>query len=320
MVLISIDTLRSDHLPAYGYTGVKTPAIDRLREESILFEHAFSPLPADPAVAHVAPHRPAAERARRARQHGLLPWSGRRLLPAARARAAGYRTGATVSAAVLDRASGLAEGFDLYDDDMGTQRGFETATAQRSGDVTLEAARQWVDSVRGEPFFLFFHIYEPHTPYEPPADLAGRFASPYDGEIAAADRIVGRLLDHLRGLDLYDRALVVLLSDHGEGLGDHGIEEHGLLLYREALQVPLLLKLPNGELGGETVAILQLVDLGPTLTRCSDRGGGRPAGASLASWSWRATHPKRRSTPRPSSRGSTSAGARSPPSSAIPTT
>jgi arylsulfatase A-like enzyme/Flp pilus assembly protein TadD len=268
VVLISIDTLRSDHLPAYGYTGVKTPAIDGLREESILFEHAFSHSPL------TLPSHTSLLTGRLPSEHGVRDNMGYPLdaaagfyLPRALG-AAGYHTGATVSTAVLDRSSGLAEGFDLYDDDMGTQRDFETATAQRSGDVTLEAARQWVDSVRGEPFFLFFHIYEPHAPYEPPADLAGRFASPYDGEIAAADRIVGRLLDHLRELDLYDRALVVLLSDHGEGLGDHGIEEHGLLLYREALQVPLLLKLPDGVLGGETVDDpVQLVDLVPTLAR-----------------------------------------------------
>ena len=110
---------------------------------------------------------------------------------------------------------------------------------QRTGDITLRAARTWIDANAAAPFFYFFHIYEPHTPWEPT----------YDADVAASDAIVGRFLDHLRQSGVYDKSTIVLLSDHGEGLGDHGEDEHGVFLYREAIQVPLMLKLPKGAAG-----------------------------------------------------------------------
>jgi tetratricopeptide (TPR) repeat protein len=116
------------------------------------------------------------------------------------------------------------------------------------------------------PFFLFFHLFEPHSPYAPPEPYASRFEHAYDGEIAAADQVVGQLFDLLRELGVYREALIVLFSDHGEGLGDHGEEEHGLFLYREALEVPLIFKLPGNERAGETVrGPAQLVDVYPTV-------------------------------------------------------
>src|SRR5262249_60081902 len=98
----------------------------------------------------------------------------------------------------------------------------------------------------GKPFFAFLHLYEPHTPYEPPEPYKSRYREPYDGEIAAADAIVGKFLSLLKENSLYEKALIFFLSDHGEGLGDHGEAEHGMFLYRETLQVPLLVKLPGG--------------------------------------------------------------------------
>ena len=132
----------------------------------------------------------------------------------------------------------------------------------------------------GEPFFLLFHLFEPHLPYDPPEPFASRYASAYDGEIAAADRVVGELVGLLRELGVYDETAIVLLSDHGEGLGDHGEEEHGIFLYREALQVPLLLKLPGNARAGEAVAApVGLTDLHPTLLELA---GGQPPAAGPA--------------------------------------
>ncbi len=126
--------------------------------------------------------------------------------------------------------------------------------------------KPWLRSVADLPFFLFFHIFEPHSPYEPPEKYSTRYPSPYDGEVAAADEVVGDLFDELRSLDVYDRALIVLLSDHGEGLGDHGEDEHGLFLYRSTLQVPMILKLPHAQRAGEAVdSPVQLIDVYPTL-------------------------------------------------------
>ena len=115
--------------------------------------------------------------------------------------------------------------------------------------------------------FAFLHLFEPHTPYEPPEPYKSRYPSAYDGEIARADEIVGDFLDFLKGRGLYESAVIIFLSDHGEGLNDHGEEEHGVLLYREAIRVPLLVKLPGSRRGGEDVASpVALIDVFPTIT------------------------------------------------------
>ena len=108
--------------------------------------------------------------------------------------------------------------------------------------------------MKARPFFLFLHIYEPHFPYEPPEPFRSRYGATYDGEVAASDAVVGEFLGQLKRDGIYDRAIILLVSDHGEGLGDHGEQEHGILLYREVLHVPLLLKLPGSRDGGTRVA------------------------------------------------------------------
>ena len=174
----------------------------------------------------------------------------------------GYRTAAAVSAGPLGASKGLARGFDRYDDD------FEAAGRWpgrwiRPGPETFGQALAWLRTHDDRPCCLFTHIFEPHQPYDAPA---GRGATPYDDDIAAADAAVGRFLEELKALDLYDRSLIVLFSDHGEGLGDHVEEEHGLLLYREVLAVPLVVKLPGQRLAGTAVgAVAQLIDIAPTV-------------------------------------------------------
>jgi arylsulfatase A-like enzyme/Flp pilus assembly protein TadD len=269
VVLISVDTLRSDRLPAYRYDGVETPAIDRLRRDGILFERAYTHIPLT-LPAHVS------------LLTGLLPPThgvrdnlGYTVDAAAKSllqqtlKESGYATGAGVSAYVLRRSTGLGTGFDFFDDDieLSSRTGGPGIQAiQRPGAETLNAVRPWLRSVADRPFFLFFHIFEPHSPHEPPAEYAARYPSPYDGEVAAADEVVGDLLEELRSLDVYEKTFIVFLSDHGEGLGDHGEAEHGLFLYRSTLQVPLIIKLPQGERAGETVEYpVQLIDVYPTL-------------------------------------------------------
>ncbi len=182
-------------------------------------------------------------------------------------KAKGYATGAAVSAWVLRGASGIGEGFDAYDDRIAAPAGSDAlGRVQRSGGETAAIASAWLRGVKDKPFFLFFHVYEPHAPYEPPEPFRSRYPLAYDGEIAAADGIVGGLLEELRRLGVYERALVIVLSDHGEGLGEHGEEEHGILLYRWALHVPLMLKLPGSARAGAAVpAPAELIDIVPTL-------------------------------------------------------
>src|SRR5260370_24474476 len=156
--------------------------------------------------------------------------------------------------------------------------------AKRPGAESARVALDWVrrrlsPEGAGHPFFLFLHLYEPHAPYRPPEPFASRYrASPYDGEIAAADAVVGDLLGELERLGIYDRAVVALLSDHVDGLGQHGEQQHGMFLYRETLQVALLLKLPGSRLGGGRVAApAQLIDVAPTFLRLA----GLPVPAGL---------------------------------------
>jgi choline-sulfatase len=282
IVLISIDTLRSDHLPAYGYKGVETPAIDALRKDSILYERAYSHIPLTlPSHATILTGLlPPANGVRdnvgyvlEAAKHPHLPRS---------LKAAGYATGAAVSAYVLRAETGMATDFDFYDGAIDAKAGQALGRSQRPGRETAEIAKTWMHTVDGaggsggsgnsggsgaKPFFLLLHLYEPHMPYAPPEPFASRYRQiPYDGEIATADAIVGDFLADLKQRGIYDRAIVVLLSDHGEGLLDHGEQEHGVFLYREALQVPLLIKLPKSMRGGARVATpAGLVDLFPTL-------------------------------------------------------
>ena len=289
IVLIVIDTLRSDRLPVYGYGGVATPAIDRLAADGLVFERAYSHTPLTlPSHASIFTGQlPERHGVRDNRGYHFDP-SGRPYLPRD-LRRAGYRVGGAVSAYVLHRSSGFGgvagagdgagdtagetadddgAGFEFWDDAMVIRDNVALGGVARQGVETLETLRPWLAEVAvGEaPFFLFLHLFEPHSPYTPPEPFASTVASPYDGEIAEADRVVGLLLAELDRAGRYDDSLVVLLSDHGEGLGDHGEDEHGLFLYREALQVPLILKGPAGwSAEGRVAAPVQLVDVLPTL-------------------------------------------------------
>ncbi len=281
VVLISVDTLRSDHLPAYGYDGVATPAIDSLRRDGILFERAYTHVPLT-LPAHTSLLTGVLPPIHGVRDNlGYTVDPSRAPLLQQTLKEAGYATGAGVSAFVLRSATGVGAGFDLYDDNIEFAAGSGQAgvqTIQRPGAETLDAIRPWLGSVADRPFFLFLHIFEPHTPYEPPAEYAARYPSAYDGEVAAADDVVGDLLDELRSLGVYENALIVFLSDHGEGLGDHGEDEHGLFLYRSTLQVPLIIKLPESERAGEAVSEpVQLIDVYSTLVTAL----GLPRGQDL---------------------------------------
>ena len=283
IVLISIDTLRSDRLPAYGYRQIATPGIDALRRDAILFERAYSPTPST-FPSHVS------------LLTGLLPPDhGVRgnlgyLLDAARVsylpevlKQKGYATGAAVASFVMRAETGLDAGFDFYEDEIDYRSDIGSAGFQRSGRDTLAVALPWLRSVTDRPFFFFLHLYEPHSPYQAPEPYASLYPSPYDAEIAAVDDVVADLLRELKALDRYEDSVVILTSDHGEGLGEHGEDEHGIFLYRESLQVPLILKLPGYRSAGRSVGTpVQLIDLFPTILDLV--GGKRPqklSGTSL---------------------------------------
>lgn len=274
IVLVSIDTLRADRLPAYGYSKIRTPQIDRLAADGVLFEHAYSHSPQTlPAHTSILSGRLPFEHGVRD-NIGFSVKPGERLLSHALTDD-GFATAGFVSAYVLRTQTGINQGFGVWDDELpAASPDRPLGQVQRPGEDTVAAAIRWIDQQASPRFFLFVHIYEPHRPYAPPARFAA--AGPYDGEVEHSDEIVGRLFDHLRAKELYDRSTIVLLSDHGEGLGDHGEDEHGIFLYRETIRVPLVFKLPDSRGRGRRVAApVQHLDLLPTLL---DLAGARIPG------------------------------------------
>ncbi|HEV8348522.1 MAG TPA: sulfatase-like hydrolase/transferase [Vicinamibacterales bacterium] len=264
IVLISIDTLRADHLPAYGYTKVRTPAIDALAADGIVFERAYSHAP-QTLPAHVSLFSGRLPFDTGVRDNaGFVVNPDERLL-ATMLEERGYATGGIVSAYVLRKETGINKGFGFFDSTMpASSPELGIGQVQRDGAESEAIAERWLDQKRSPSVFLFLHLYEPHKPYTPPP----RFSEylPYDGEIAYSDEIVGRLVRFLKARGLYDRSTIVLLSDHGEGLGDHGEQEHGLFLYDEAIRVPLIIKQPENAGAGRRVRVaVQHVDLVPTL-------------------------------------------------------
>jgi len=267
VILISVDTLRADRLPAYGYTRVETPNLERFRGETWFFERAYSPCPM------TLPSHVTMLTGLLPPQHGVRNNVGYEFDGRAHAslptllRANGYATGAAISSYVLRGATGLAALFDFYEDSVDPRPGSPFADYQRSGYTTLALATEWLARHKDGPFFFFFHVYEPHVPYEPPEPFRSRYGATYDGEVATTDDVVGRFLGELKKLGVYDKAVVIFTSDHGEGLGDHGEEQHSILLYMEAIRVPLMLKLPGSAGAGRRVTVpVQLSDILPTVT------------------------------------------------------
>jgi choline-sulfatase len=283
VILISIDTLRADHLPAYGYKGVETPNIDRLRNDAVLFTHAYShvPLTLPSHVSLLTGELPPDNGVRNnigftfdPAKHSTIPM----LL-----KEKGYATGAAVSAYVLRGNSGLSGAFDFYDDNITVKAGEVVGRLQRPGGESEAIAERWIDEHAQQPFFFFLHIFEPHAPYTPPEPFRTKYtAVPYDGEIATADAIVGKFLDYLKQKGIYDRATIVLLSDHGEGLSEHGEDEHGIFLYMEDIHVPLMLKLPQRERARSTIDVpVQLIDVYPTIAAIAGASTASRKGRSL---------------------------------------
>ena len=267
VILISIDTLRADHLPAYGYTKVRTPNLDRLQAQTWFFEHAYTPCPMTlPAHTTMLTGQLPPEHGARNNAGFVFDGKSHPNLPAL-LKQHGYAAGAAVSSYVLRFETGLGDLFDYYEDSVETAPGVESVHYRRAGDKTEAFARDWIAKHASAPFFFFFHIYEPHLPYEPPEPFRSEYGVTYEAEIATADAIVGSFIDDLKRLGVFDRALVIVTGDHGEGLGDHGEEQHSILLYLETLHVPLFVKLPDAYGAGRRVsAPVQLSDIMPTVT------------------------------------------------------
>jgi len=267
--LVTIDTLRPDHLHCYGYDQIQTPSIDSLASDGIRFEQAYTPIPI------TLPSHTVMLTGTYPMMSGMHDFSGNNLNPeqatlAGVLRARGYDTGAVIAAAVLDRRFGLNHGFDFYYDHFNFSRLAESNLdfMERPANEVIDQALKWLAKPRQRPFFLWVHLYDPHHPYHPPAPFNETYrANLYDGEVAFADTQLGRLLAYLKQRGMYNRTVIALSGDHGEGLGEHGEKTHGFFIYNTTLHVPLILK-PSAEIKFTNRVVkkdVSLVDLMPTL-------------------------------------------------------
>jgi len=268
--LITIDTLRADHVHCYGYKDIETPGMDGLAEDGIRFTNAFTPSPITNTshtsiLTGLLPTN-----------HGVadfgMPLAASHSTLAQLLHAQGYRTAAFIGSVILDSRSmapGLDRGFDFYDNFPP-----HAATKSRWGRLERRAmevvqhSEAWLAKQPTGPRFMWMHFYDPHDPYEPPAPFSQRYKKHlYDGEIAYADSAIASFIGYLKKHGLYKNAVIVVVGDHGEGLGEHNEDTHGIFLYDSTTHVPLLIKLPVGQ-GGTKRAVeaqVRTIDILPTV-------------------------------------------------------
>jgi arylsulfatase A-like enzyme/Flp pilus assembly protein TadD len=245
VLLVTIDTLRADRIG----TGV-APTLDRLAANGVRFTSARTAAPLT-LPSHATIHTGLLPPEHGVRENGAGALAANQTTVATRLKAAGYLTAAFVGAFVLDRRFGLAQGFDVYDDQIPRDpRATERLEAERPAGAVIDRALAWLNqqspvSNHQSHWFIWIHLYDPHAPYAPPPDYRGRTGTPYDDEVAYADAQLARLVDAMRASGALDRTLVVVAGDHGEGLGDHGEQTHGMLLYESTVRVPLIVSEPG---------------------------------------------------------------------------
>ena len=246
LVLISIDTCRADHLSCYGYERPTTPNIDAVASEGALFERATAAVPLTlPSHSTMLTGTLPPYHGVRDNEGYVLSEANETLAEILKAR--GYKTAAAVGSFVLDARFGLAQGFDTYDDRMDAGPATPFSGAERRGEEVSRSAVQWLEANREEPFFLFLHYFDPHWDYRPPPPFDEIYADePYAGEVAYVDHCIGTVLDKLKSLGLYDTALIAIVGDHGESLGQHGEPGHGFFVYESSLRTPFIVRPPGG--------------------------------------------------------------------------
>jgi choline-sulfatase len=266
LLLITVDTTRADRLEPYGARDVETPVMTQLAAESVLFEQALAVAPIT-LVAHASLLTGLHPPRHGVRNNGTHFAAEKLELLSETLRARGFRTGAVVSASVLEARYGLSQGFEHYDDDLSDGRDrHPRVVADRPAEFTVDRARRWLDGLGPrERFLLWVHFYDPHANYAPPPPYRERYRErPYDGEIAYMDREIGRLLEHPRLAGAED-VVTALIGDHGESLGEHGESSHAILAYQSTLHVPFLLRIPGLPGGIRVAEPVSQVDLAPTL-------------------------------------------------------
>ena len=267
--LVTIDTLRSDHIRCYGYERIETPALDELAKQGIRFTKAFTPSPIT-NTSHVSILTGLQPSSHGVSDFGVPLTVEHATLPEILQKQ-GYQTAAFIGSVILDSktlAPGLDRGFTYYDSfPQQTETKSRWGRIERRGMDVVERAENWLGAHGAIPQFVWVHLYDPHDPYEPPPPYSeiykGRL---YDGEVAYADSALGHFLAYLKKQNLYEDALIFVLGDHGEGLGEHGEDTHGIFLYDATTHVPLLIKLPNEREASRVVdEQVRTLDVMPTI-------------------------------------------------------
>jgi arylsulfatase A-like enzyme/Flp pilus assembly protein TadD len=267
VVVITIDTLRADHVGCYGYKQIRTPNIDALAADGARFERAYAAVPV------TLPSHTVMFTGTYPMLNGMHDFAANKLNATQPTLASvlkqhGYATAAVIGSAVLDSRFGLNRGFDFYYDHFDFNRLQESnlEEMERPGNMVADVTLDWLSKNYSKKFFLWMHLYDPHYPYHPPAPYAAEYKDrPYDGEIAFADAQVGRLIRFLKSKGLYGNTLIVLSGDHGESLGEHGEKTHGFFIYNATLHVPFMIHLPGAAAPRVVPELVSLADLMPTV-------------------------------------------------------
>jgi arylsulfatase A-like enzyme/Tfp pilus assembly protein PilF len=271
IILFTIDTLRADHLECYGYQGVKTPQINRMAEEGVLFEHNIVQTPL------TLPSHSSIMTGTYPLYHGIRDNGGFYLDEshttfAEVMKGQGYATAAFIAAFVLDSRWGLDQGFDYYYDnfDLTKYKTVSLDSVQRRGDEVLTEAYRWLGENGAQKFFAWIHLYDPHTPYDPPEPYKSQYGGKryrlYDGEIAYVDQLIGEFRTYMEENGLWEKTLILFTADHGESLGEHEESAHGFFIYDSDVRVPLIVKFPGGKLAGRTITNqVRSIDIMPTV-------------------------------------------------------
>jgi arylsulfatase A-like enzyme/Tfp pilus assembly protein PilF len=265
VLLVTFDTTRADHLSIHGGQA-RVPNLERLAAEGVQFDAAFAPTPLT-LPSHVSLFTGQYPASHGVHNNGTFVLSDEAMSLTEVLRAQGFQTGAVVGSLVLDSRYGLAQGFEVYDDQMPAPPGAATLYVERRAAEVADRALAWLDAREDQRWFLWLHFFDPHWEYQPPEPFGSQYPdSPYDGEIAYADQQLGRVLGRLEERGWLDETLVVLTSDHGESLDEHGEATHGLFVYDATMHVPLLLRHPARlDQGRNVSSVASLVDVAPTI-------------------------------------------------------
>jgi arylsulfatase A-like enzyme/Flp pilus assembly protein TadD len=269
ILFISVDTCRADYLSCYGCPRRTTPNIDKIAQESFIFRNAITPVPLT-LPSHISMLTGTIPS-----YHGVHDNEGYKLdesniTLAEILRPNGFRTGAIISAFVMDSLFGLDQGFESYNDKFEEEIANNLIVQRRGGEVSRFAV-DWLDEHKDEKFFLFLHYYDPHTRYEPPEPFASLYKENlYAGEVAYTDYCIGQVIAKLKELGLYDSTLIIITSDHGEMLGEHAEHTHGYYIYQGGIKVPLIIKLPGQRKARSIKELVCLIDIVPTVCSLLD--------------------------------------------------